>query len=53
MGKITAEAREISRGRQTGVYEVDLYQAESGKLLLHAVMTAFITEQPLLPDSQE
>lgn len=53
MGKITAEAREINRGRQTGVYEVDLYQEETGKLLLHAVMTAFITEQDLFPEFQK
>ena len=52
MGRITAEAREINRGSRTGLYEVNVCQAESGKLLLHAVMTAFILEQDLFPNEK-
>lgn len=45
LGKsLRAKATEVSRGRRTCVYDVDVFN-EDGKLIAHGTSTGFITEE--------
>ncbi len=48
-GKLRAVAREVSRGRRTGVYNIEVFNAD-GKLVADIVNTGFATGTPLLPE---
>ena len=47
--KFTARATLVSKTRRTGVFDVNVYDEEN-RLLVHSLMTGFITEKPLFDD---
>lgn len=44
MKKITAKATLVNKGRQTVIFDVDVF-GDNGKILLHTVMTGFLTDR--------
>lgn len=44
--KLTAKALLIHKGKRTAVFDVDIFNS-SGKLLLHATMTGFLSDRPI------
>ena len=47
--KLRAVAKQLSRGRSTGVFSVDVFN-DSGKLVAHATINGFATGEPLLKE---
>lgn len=44
--QLRAVAKEVNRGKRTGVYEVNVYNDE-GKVVAHGTTTGFILDKPL------
>ena len=47
--KLRAVARQLSRGRTTGVFSVDVFN-DAGKLVAHATINGFATGEPLVKE---
>ena len=47
--KLRAVARELNRGKRTGLLDVDVFNDE-GKLVAHATINGFATGEPLLKE---
>ncbi|MBQ9502433.1 MAG: PaaI family thioesterase [Lentisphaeria bacterium] len=47
--KLRSAARQLSRGRNTGVFAVDVFN-DAGKLVAHATINGFATGEPLVKE---
>ena len=47
--KLRAVAKQLSRGRSTGVFAVDVFN-DAGKLVAHATINGFATGEPLVKE---